>query len=98
MPWKPSLSVTEVSIRFRPPFEYREPYWYAAFDPVWAARNKANGTKAGGDAGRGGRQTYEGFVHTFYTLIPPDKYFASHPEWFSEIDGRQDVRGTPSSA
>jgi hypothetical protein len=89
MPWKPSLSVTEVSIRFRPPLEYREPYWYVAFDPVWAARNKANGTQAGGDAGRGGRQTYEGFVHTFYTLIPPDKYFASHPEWFSEIDSRR---------
>jgi hypothetical protein len=89
MPWKPSLSVTEVSIRFRPPLEYREPYWYVAFDPLWAARNKANGTQAGGDAQRGGRQIYEGFVHTFYTLIPPDKYFASHPEWFSEIDGRR---------
>jgi len=89
MPWRPSLSVANIALRFRPPFEYREPYWYVAFDPVWAARNKANGTRAGGDAGRGGRQVYEGFVHTFYTLIPPEKYFASHPEWFSEIDGRR---------
>ncbi len=89
MPWRPSLTIGPVAIRFRPPLEYREPYWYVAFDPVWAARNKANGIQAGGDELRGGRQLYEGFVHTFYRLIPPDKYFAAHPEWFSEIDGRR---------
>lgn len=89
MPWKPSLAVGNVAIRFKPPLEYREPYWYVAFDPAWAARNKANGTQAGGDALRGGRQVYEGFVHTFYSLIPPEKYFADHPEWFSEIEGRR---------
>jgi len=89
MPWRPSLSVGTVSIRFRPPLEYREPYWYVAFDPVWAARNKANGIQVGGDALRGGRQAYEGFVHTFYGLIPPAEYFARHPEWFSEIDGKR---------
>jgi hypothetical protein len=89
MPWRPTLTVPDLSIRFEPPLEYREPFWYVAFDPVWAARNKANGTRAGGDAGRGGRQVYEGFVHTFYSLIPPEKYFADHPEWFSEIDGRR---------
>jgi hypothetical protein len=89
MPWKPSLSVGTISIRFKPPLEYREPFWYVAFDPVWASRNKANGTRAGGDALRGGRQVYEGFVHTFYGLIPPEKYFEAHPDWFSEIDGRR---------
>ncbi len=89
MPWKPSLSVGKISIRFKPPLEYREPYWHVAFDHVWAARNKANGTRAGGDALRGGRQVYEGFVHTFYGLIPPEKYFEAHPDWFSEIDGRR---------
>jgi len=89
MPRRPSLSVGNLAIRFNPPFEYREPYWYVAFDEVWAARNKANGTRAGGDALRGGRQVYEGFVHTFYTLIPPGKYFDAHPEWFSETEGRR---------
>jgi hypothetical protein len=87
MPWRRSLSVGDIDIRFKPPLEYREPFWYVAFDHVWAARNKANGIRAGGDALRGGRQIYEGFVHTFYGLIPPEKYFAAHPEWFSEIEG-----------
>ena len=89
IPWRPSLEIGDLAVRYRPPLEYREPYWYVAFDPVWAARNRANGTRAGGDAGRGGHQIYEGFVHTFYTLIPPEKYFAAHPEWFSEIDGKR---------
>jgi hypothetical protein len=89
MPRKPSLGVGTIAIRFKPPLEYREPYWNVAFDPVWAARNKVNGTLAGGDALRGGHQVYEGFVHTFYSLIPPEKYFALHPEWFSEIDGKR---------
>ena len=92
MPWKPSLSVGDLDIRFKPPLEYREPFWFVAFDHVWAARNKANGTRAGGDALRGGRQVYEGFVHTFYGLIPPERYFAAHPEWFSEIEGRRTSR------
>src|SRR5512140_1895918 len=80
IPWKPSLSVGSLALRYKSPLEYREPYWYVAFDEAWAARNKANGTRAGGDALRGGRQIYEGFVHTFYGLIPPEKYFAAHPE------------------
>jgi len=44
-----------------------------------------SGTQAQIDAC--GKHIYEGFVHTFYPLIPPEKYFAQHPEWFSEIKG-----------
>ena len=28
-----------------------------------------------------------GYVHTFYGLIPPSKYFATHPKWFSMLKG-----------
>ena len=89
LPWKRSLTVDALSVRYGPPFEYREPFWYVAFDPQWSAWNKANGIMAGGDATCGGRHVYEGFVHTFYVLIPPDTYFRDHPEWFSEIDGKR---------
>ncbi|MEJ0089869.1 MAG: DUF4838 domain-containing protein [Limisphaerales bacterium] len=37
----------------------------------------------------GGCITYQGFAHTFYALVPPEKYFAAHPEWFSLINGRR---------
>jgi len=89
IPWRPTLKIGPTDVRFAPPLEYREPFWYAAFDDVWSARNKANGIRSGGNDLYGGRQVYEGFVHTFYSLIPPDRYFKDHPEWFSEIDGRR---------
>ena len=89
IPRKRSLTIPGLSIRYAPPLEYREPFWFVAFDPVWAARNKANGTRAGGDDIRGGHHVYEGFVHTFSSLIPPEKYFDAHPEWYSEINGKR---------
>ena len=89
MPWKRTLKIKPIAIRYAPPLEYREPFWFVAFDPIWDARNKVNGFRAGGDDLHGGRHVYEGFVHTLYPLIPPEKYFADHPEWFSEINGHR---------
>jgi hypothetical protein len=37
----------------------------------------------------GGSIRYRGFVHTFFPLVPPDKHFAEHPEWYSLIKGRR---------
>ena len=33
------------------------------------------------------------FVHTFQHLIPADKYYDQHPEWFSMREGRRDRDG-----
>jgi hypothetical protein len=89
IPKKPTVVVEGQWVRYSPALEYREPYWYDAFDPDWAVRNKVNGQRPALDAKRGGKHIYEGFVHTFNRLIPPDKYFKDHPEWFSEIDGKR---------
>ena len=89
IPKKPTITVGALNIRYVPPLEYREPFWYDAFDGDWAVRNKCNGNSERLDVKRGGKHRYEGFVHTFYPLIPPDKYFETHPEWFSEIDGKR---------
>ena len=33
---------------------------------------------------------YDGlYAHSYHTLLPPDKYFKSHPEFFSMIDGKR---------
>lgn len=89
MPKKPTLRVGPLNIRFVPRLEYRESFWFDALDGDWAVRNKCNGNSDRLDAARGGKQTYEGFVHTFYGLIPPAQYFSDHPEWFSEIGGQR---------
>ena len=78
------LNVTEA-----PALEYREPYWAEGFDADWAARNRMNSSAARLDEARGGKIVYKGFVHTFYSLLPPDQYFKDHPEYYSEINGRR---------
>ncbi len=89
IPRKSNVTVDKLDIRYVPPLEYRSPFWTDAFDGDWSARNKANGQSHRLEAKHGGKHIYEGFVHTFYPLIPPQKYFAEHPEWFSEIDGKR---------
>jgi hypothetical protein len=89
IPKKPTLSVGPLNVRFVPRLEYRESFWFDALDGDWAVRNKCNGNSDRLDTQRGGKHVYEGFVHTFYGLIPPQKYFPDHPDWFSEIGGQR---------
>jgi len=89
IPIKPTLQIGQLNIRYMPPLEYRETFWFDAFDGDWAVRNKSNGNSERLDEQRGAKHKYEGFVHTFFPLIPPEKYFEDHPEWFSEIDGKR---------
>jgi len=89
IPIKPTLRIGRLNVRYVPPLEYRESFWFDAFDGDWAVRNKSNGNSERLDEQRGGKHKYEGFVHTFFPLIPPEKYFEDHPEWFSEIEGKR---------
>jgi hypothetical protein len=89
IPVKPTLRIDQLDIRYVPPLEYRESFWFDAFDGDWAVRNKSNGNSERLGDKHGGKHRYEGFVHTFFPLIPPDKYFEDYPEWFSEIKGKR---------
>ncbi len=89
VPSQSTLRVGDLDLRERPAFEYREPYWYPAFDVHWSARNRCNGQSSRLSPEFGGCIRYKGFVHTFYPLVPPEKHFAEHPEWFSLIKGKR---------
>ena len=89
VPRNSNLRVADVSLRAKPAFEMREPFWYPAFDAQWAWRNLCNGRSANIPPELGGCIRYKGFVHTFYPLVPPEKHFAEHPEWFSMINGKR---------
>lgn len=84
-----TIPLPAAPVRQEPAFEYREPFFTEAFDRDWAARNRANGHHAKLDESTGGKISYYPFVHSFYQLVPPEKYFAEHPEYFSLIDGRR---------
>jgi hypothetical protein len=89
IPKRPTMKVGPLDVRYVSALEFRESFWFDAFDGDWAVRNKCNGHAHRLDAKRGGKHIYQGFVHTFYSLIPPNTYFKDHPEWFSEINGKR---------
>lgn len=89
IPSNPGLRFAAMNWSETPAFEYRDPYWFHSFDADWAARNFDNGSNTRVDASRGGKVEYQGFVHTYYPLVPPDKNFAAHSEWYSLIDGKR---------
>ncbi len=71
-----------------PPLEYRNTDYLCHRDPEFAVRNKYNGYSVKAFHPKwGGIVKYRGFVHTFNTLVPPEKYGKEHPEYYSEING-----------
>ena len=70
-----------------PHIRVRNDYYYEAFDPTWAARNRVNGALSYRQQ-PGGVECYWG-VHTFYQFVPPSQFFASHPEYYSLVDGKR---------
>jgi hypothetical protein len=92
IPQRSTIKLGPINDRQVPLLEYREPFFADAFDGDWAVRNKANGASARLDAARGGKITYQGFVHTFASLVPLGEYFAEHPEWFAFTGGKRSDR------
>jgi hypothetical protein len=82
----PDLDETQV-----PAFVMREPFWFDLFDGDLAARCRANGNRMELGEKHGGKIRFGGglFVHTFYVLMPPGEFFAQHPEYFSELNGKR---------
>jgi hypothetical protein len=93
IPSMPSLELGPIEDRQVPALEYREVFYQTALEGEWAARNRLNSSNATLSEEQGGKIAYYPFVHTFFTLIPPEKYFKSHPEWFSLVDGQRTLVG-----
>lgn len=93
IPRKTRLEFKNLDVVESPRFESRDPFWFHAFDRTWARRNGSNSMHARLTEEDGGKIVYSGFVHTFYPLVPPEKHFKDHPEWYSEIGGVRKVEG-----
>ena len=78
-----------------PAFAMREPYWHDVIrHPKFAARLRSNhnsnnpaDAKYGGCAFRFGGGL--GSCHTFEALLPPEKYYDAHPEYYSLVGGKR---------
>jgi len=78
-----------IAISYAPKLIYREAFYKDAFDPVFATRMKCNGSWLDITPEYGDHHRFAYFVHSFFSLIPPQNYFDEHPEWFSEINGER---------
>jgi hypothetical protein len=91
LPKSKSLSVRPVTRSYLPKLRLRDPYYKCAFDPSWSLRNRTNSPSAAVAEKYGGHIDYGGlFVHTHAVLLPPEKYFTDHPDYFAQtIDGKR---------
>ncbi|NLS93271.1 MAG: DUF4838 domain-containing protein [Planctomycetaceae bacterium] len=86
-----SWTIPQLDETQTPAFAMREPFWWGMFDGGFAARCKVNGNRPELQEKHGGKIRFGGglFVHTFYPLMPPDEFFAEHPEYYSELSGKR---------
>jgi hypothetical protein len=89
IPQKDRFAFTKLERRDYPRLRVRNDFYFEAFDPIWAARNRSNGVMSYREQ-PGGVEGYWS-VHTFNYFLPPEEFFADHPEYYSLIDGKRSV-------
>ncbi|NQU51365.1 MAG: DUF4838 domain-containing protein [Bacteroidetes bacterium] len=87
IPKKTSFAFNYLNCTESPSVRVRNDFYYEAFNPTWAARNKINGAM-GFREQQGGVESYWA-VHTFFPFMPPSEFFETHPEYYSLIDGER---------
>lgn len=87
MPQKDRFAFTRLYHTESPGIRVRNDFYFEAFDPIWAAHNRGNGVM-GLREQHGGVEGYWA-VHTFFPLMPPEEFFADHPEYYSLINGER---------
>lgn len=94
-----AVEIGEICERSRPVFEYRELCDWNAWDPDFSVKMKLNGTfvrklREEDGFGMGYAGGAAGLVHTFHELVPPEKYYRTHPEFYAlDADGNRDPSG-----
>lgn len=89
VPRASTLRIPHLDEGQRPALEYREVFIKEATEKNWAARNRTNGFLSELDASVGGKVIYHPFVHSFSAIVPPAKYFSTHPEYFALVNGER---------
>ena len=95
VPSQNQVQIAPQNIVYVPQLRTREAYYTdAQKDPLFATRLKVNGHFQTQGAELGGHNSILGWCHTFSTLLPAEKYFKAHPEWYSDRTNG----GKPSTA
>lgn len=89
IPKKRAVTLPKLDYSYSPPFTYRETLSWDSFPKEIAARQRLNGPYTKCDASTGGKIAFHPYVHSFNLLVPPEKYFKDHPEYYSLIGGKR---------
>ena len=89
IPKTKDIIFSTINKRDGPAFEYREAWYKEAYNTEWAVHNRLNPSTVPIPDSLGGSYITYPFVHTFNALVPPEKYFEKHPEYFSLINGQR---------
>ena len=89
IPYNPNLTVDVAEFVYAPPLEYREVYCLDGKDEKFASHLRSNGFWTKLTPEYGGKLNVYGWCHTFEQIMPPNKFFKEHPEWFSLVDGKR---------
>jgi hypothetical protein len=77
------IRIPSLNYREKPAFLSREVYYAGMADPDFADKMRCdrNAWKGAEDWGM--------WVHTMFSLVPPEKYFDSHPEYYALMAGKR---------
>ncbi|MCL2364780.1 MAG: DUF4838 domain-containing protein [Defluviitaleaceae bacterium] len=90
VPCVPELTAPPLDITQKPVLEYRlHSYKDISQFPRFAVKSRINASRTREEYGGGIGYVPGWFVHTFEKIIHPDEYFDTHPEYFSEVDGKR---------
>ncbi|MDR3707235.1 MAG: DUF4838 domain-containing protein [Capsulimonadaceae bacterium] len=90
IPRREMLSAPENAVSEMPAFTYRDTDIFEAMrSPSFDAHLRLNGVSCPDLRAFGGANRDFAGDENFHELLPPSKYFAEHPEYFSLIDGKR---------
>ncbi len=93
-PTRNKFTLPQINYRYAPPFKSREAFYDLIHkSPVFAVKVRSNGHFDRIPEEWGGHLELLGWCHTFEQFVPLGKFFADHPEWFAEIDGKRIENG-----
>lgn len=96
LPSQNVVRVPELKETQLPAFNYRATDEVIVFgNAPWDAHLKLNGTAVPDQADLGGINRLFNGAENFYDLVPPARYFAEHPDYYSLVDGKR--KSSPDS-
>ena len=83
VPRAETLTVPVIDIRMQPAFAFREVAYAGMDDPDFMDKMRCDrhAWEHGGEWGM--------WVHTMFSLVPPEKYFDTHPEYYALMAGQR---------